>query len=95
MGNTVNKDEVVIAQSDAQIKEAMVWSYSGWAMTILLVLIFIIFLVCRYGITKIKKWFLSQVETVQERAVQLANSTRASFRRPREQPQSSTKLEIS
>lgn len=86
MGNTVNKDEVVIAQSEAQIREVhnvMTMSYIGWAIVIVLMIIMVTYILCRYGINKVKKWLLSQIEKVQDTALSQFSRTTASFRRSR------------
>ena len=94
MGNYVDKNAVFLAQSETVLKEHMVRSYIGWAVVLVLITVITIFFLCRYGTAKVKKWFLNQIGFVQERAIQVAQATRASFRRPRDPPPP-TKIEIS
>ncbi|CAG5027480.1 unnamed protein product [Parnassius apollo] len=81
MGNTDNKDDAVIAQSEAAMKETIVRSYIGWAVAIFSITVMILYFFCRYGTAQVKKWVRKQMGFVQEQALQMTQATRASFRR--------------
>lgn len=95
MGNNINKDKTVVTQyATTEIKDYSLQPYLGWIVVVLLVVMIATFFICRYGLAKIRHWLLKQVDNIQERAVQMAQVTRASIRKVREQPKQAAQAKI-